>query len=354
MFVHRTWYWAGWSHELKHKPMRRKFLGRHVVLFRDSAGVAHAVDAQCPHRGADLSQGKVVDDCLQCPFHGMMFNTSGLCVEIPSQPPSERIPGNAKVDVFFVKERDGIVWIWMDQQGKPDHEPPGCAVFSPSTKSHSHKYWTRHQKGDFALTIETALEDSHVPFLHKATFAFPKVRVPPYRFEHHAGGRGFTAQYDRNADWWIDTDLPSSRKLRKHVETIGDNQTAEWFMGGHVRQHFGGDTVAGIFVTPCDETHLWFSIASAAANNTMTKKVLNAVGLSGLSLIANKVFDEDEDAIRDLILTDRPGGLERPVFQISDSICSEFRKMYRHYLQQEGREWAVPDAVNREKRRAQI
>ncbi|AWZ00306.1 toluene-4-sulfonate monooxygenase system iron-sulfur subunit TsaM1 [Rhodobiaceae bacterium] len=353
MFVHRTWYWAGWSHDLKSKPVRKKILGRQVLLFRDSTGLVRAMDAMCPHRGADLSKGKIIDDCVQCPFHGMKFNVSGKCIEIPSQPADERIPASARVDVFPIRERDGIVWIWMDHQAVPSHEPPACEVFSPAKKTHAHRYWTRHQEGDFVLTVETALEDSHVPFLHKATFAFPKVRVPPYKFEHHANGRGFTARYDKAAGWWIDTGLPTTRKLQKHVEAIGGNQKAEWFMGGHVRQHFGGGTVAGIFVTPSDERHVWFAIASAAANNTFAKKVVNAMGLSGLGLIANKVFDEDEDAIRDLILTDRPGGLERPVFQISDAICSEFRKMYRHYLRQEGREWAVSDTLHERINQAQ-
>ncbi|MBK9207343.1 MAG: Rieske (2Fe-2S) protein [Anaerolineales bacterium] len=32
----------------------------------------------CPHRGVALSAGKLVDDCIQCPFHGFEYDTSEI------------------------------------------------------------------------------------------------------------------------------------------------------------------------------------------------------------------------------------------------------------------------------------
>ena len=59
--------------------------GLHIALFRDENGEAHAVDAYCPHLGANFAAGgKVVGDCIECPFHGWQFRGSdGKCTKIP-------------------------------------------------------------------------------------------------------------------------------------------------------------------------------------------------------------------------------------------------------------------------------
>lgn len=57
--------------------------GQSVALFRIE-GELHAVDATCPHRGASLGEGVVVDGDVACPWHSFHFdlrtgcNTDGL------------------------------------------------------------------------------------------------------------------------------------------------------------------------------------------------------------------------------------------------------------------------------------
>ena len=43
-------------------------------IWRDAEGTL-AFDLQCPHLGADLSEGRVEDDdTLHCPWHGYVFS----------------------------------------------------------------------------------------------------------------------------------------------------------------------------------------------------------------------------------------------------------------------------------------
>ena len=44
-----------------------------------------AVDAYCPHLGANMAAGGVVKgDCIECPFHGWQFEGhDGTCSSIP-------------------------------------------------------------------------------------------------------------------------------------------------------------------------------------------------------------------------------------------------------------------------------
>ncbi|HUM43749.1 MAG TPA: Rieske (2Fe-2S) protein, partial [Fervidobacterium sp.] len=56
-----------------------KRLNMDLALFRNSRGEIGCVVDQCPHRGAALSKGKVVGDCIKCPFHGLEFDKDGKC-----------------------------------------------------------------------------------------------------------------------------------------------------------------------------------------------------------------------------------------------------------------------------------
>jgi hypothetical protein len=69
--IMNTWYHLLDSDELKAGSVREfRALNRVFVLWRDKEGNAVCQDAFCIHLGANLAVGgKVVDGCLQCPFH---------------------------------------------------------------------------------------------------------------------------------------------------------------------------------------------------------------------------------------------------------------------------------------------
>ncbi len=60
---------------------------RRVALFRH-AGRVHAIDDQCPHQGASLGMGVVLDGEVTCPWHAWHFdlgsgcNTDGLAARV--------------------------------------------------------------------------------------------------------------------------------------------------------------------------------------------------------------------------------------------------------------------------------
>jgi len=61
-----------------------------LLLIRDENGKVSALDAYCPHLGADLRVGgEVVKEkdgsvCVRCPFHGWLFRgRDGVCSRVP-------------------------------------------------------------------------------------------------------------------------------------------------------------------------------------------------------------------------------------------------------------------------------
>ena len=59
--------------------------GQQLAVFRDEKGESHVLDAYCPHMGANIAVGgRVVGDCLECPFHGWQFRgADGKVTKIP-------------------------------------------------------------------------------------------------------------------------------------------------------------------------------------------------------------------------------------------------------------------------------
>lgn len=82
-FTQDQWYVAGFSWELKDKPVARTLLSQPLVFFRDKEGKASALEDRCCHRALSLSLGTLEDGAIRCGYHGLLFNGQGQCQEIP-------------------------------------------------------------------------------------------------------------------------------------------------------------------------------------------------------------------------------------------------------------------------------
>jgi phenylpropionate dioxygenase-like ring-hydroxylating dioxygenase large terminal subunit len=99
----QNWYVAARSSEVRRgKVASYPLLHRRVALYRDSSGTARAMDARCPHLGADLGQGSVEGDDLQCAFHHWRIGPDGRCRQAPDR----------SVRVYQVEERWGLVFFF--------------------------------------------------------------------------------------------------------------------------------------------------------------------------------------------------------------------------------------------------
>ncbi len=115
-----AWYFAAYSDDLEPGDVRPvRYLARDMVLWRGTDGVAHVMDAYCPHLGANLALGGRVDGCdLICPYHWWRFDGDGHNVEIPY---SERTNDKARIHTYPTIERNGFVLFWYHPD--PDVEP---------------------------------------------------------------------------------------------------------------------------------------------------------------------------------------------------------------------------------------
>ena len=95
-----------------------------MVVWAASDGTLNVLDGYCRHMGGDLTQGTVKGDEIACPFHDWRWGGDGKCKAIPY---ARRIPLRARTKKYEAVERNGLLMVWHDPEGKPaDHDvlPP--------------------------------------------------------------------------------------------------------------------------------------------------------------------------------------------------------------------------------------
>lgn len=165
VFVRNAWYVAAWDHEIGRAPFARTILGEPIVLYRKEDGGIVALEDRCCHRFLPLSKGEVKGDCLQCGYHGMVYDGTGACVEIPWQ---DAIPSAARVRAYPVVERHKWVWIWMG--AAEDANPDEITDFHWLDDSGWGAKGTRFHVGcDYRLIVENLLDLTHLAYVHRST-----------------------------------------------------------------------------------------------------------------------------------------------------------------------------------------
>src|SRR3954466_10848198 len=165
MFVRNAWYVAAWDHEVGRSMKRRIILDEPVVLYRTLEGKPVALEDRCCHRQAPLSMGKLLGNIVQCPYHGLQFDTAGACVKIPSQ---DRIPPSARVKSYPTVEKHHWIWIWPGDPAKAD--PALIEDFhwlGDAKWGWGGNYL--HVDANYLLLVENLLDTTHLPFLHPDT-----------------------------------------------------------------------------------------------------------------------------------------------------------------------------------------
>lgn len=155
------WYPVALSEEVPvGTPFATSLLGERVVVYRAGGKVAALRDL-CVHRGTPLSLGWIDGDQLVCAYHGWRYGESGACTRIPSLQEGRPIPPKAKVDAFRAEEKDGLVWIALDEPKDP------IPTWPESDAPGYRRIWTQfHWRANPARALENVMDFAHFPWVH--------------------------------------------------------------------------------------------------------------------------------------------------------------------------------------------
>ena len=212
MFVRNCWYVAGWDSDVTAEgPVARTILNEPIVLYRASDGGLVAFTDRCCHRFAPLSMGRVEGDDLRCMYHGLKFDRTGRCVDIPGQ---DLIPQSACVKTYPVAEKHSWIWVWMGDPARADEAliPPAVGFGDPN--------WTLRRghldyEANYLLINDNLTDFTHLSYVHANSFGAT---------EAFARSRPTVERLDRGVRiWrWMNDGLREDAPTRVHRRADGD------------------------------------------------------------------------------------------------------------------------------------
>jgi nitrite reductase/ring-hydroxylating ferredoxin subunit len=119
--LRRYWHPIAVATDVGDLPQLVKVLGEELVLFRSGAGQFGLLYPRCAHRGTSLLYGRVEEEGIRCPYHGLMFGPEGQCLDVPCEKSPSAVTQKIHQPWYPVVERFGLVFTYM---GPPQLQPP--------------------------------------------------------------------------------------------------------------------------------------------------------------------------------------------------------------------------------------
>ena len=305
------WFQVAYSDELgcgDVEPLR--YFGKELVLARTEDGVARVFDAYCPHLGAHLGFGGVVEgDTIRCPFHAWRFDGSGRCVEVPY---ARRIPPRAGIHAWPTCERNGCVMVWHDRGG----EKPGWEI--PEVPELCDAGWTEPTRREWTVRsctqelAENTVDQAHFRYLH-GTNTVAETELETQDHVLHVVSRSKVATPKGEADGVIDIRTHGfgfgTTRFSGVVETLVVT-TGTPIDADHVHSRPGADHV---------HLRLRFSI----------RKLANADATRGVGKAF--VAEIERQFAQDIPIWENKAHLVRPMLCDGDGPIAELRKWAKQF-----------------------
>jgi phthalate 4,5-dioxygenase len=144
-------------------PLPVRILGEDLVLFRDEDGRPALLGLHCPHRGADLSYGRLEDGGLRCLYHGWLFDRTGQCLEQPGEPADSTFYQRVRHTAYPCVEVNDLILTYMGPG-----EPPLLPAYEFLQADSEHVWATKiFADCNYLQGNEGNIDPQHLSFLHR-------------------------------------------------------------------------------------------------------------------------------------------------------------------------------------------
>ena len=142
-------------------PLPIRILSEDLVLFRDEKDRLGLVGRHCPHRGTDLSYGRIENGGLRCLYHGWLFDIHGQCLEQPAE--RRQFCHTVHLASYPVQEKGGAIWTYMGK-GEPPLIPDFQFLMGPEANRQTFR---TKQMCNWLQGLESSIDPVHTTYLHR-------------------------------------------------------------------------------------------------------------------------------------------------------------------------------------------
>lgn len=308
------------------RPLKRKLCGVDLALWRDAQGVPQLIHAACPHRGADLTKGRLIGGCAQCPYHGWRFDGQGRCTHIPSRPKDAPIPPQFKAEAPRIYSQQGLIWAHLN--ATPDEPPPPLIPALDEAKALRTFWVSRTVEAPWLWWIDNMLDTTHVPYTHAKTYGGSAPIIDQLPITRWPDASGFEANLALETDYSLWTKL-----LHKQRGTFTQSVSIK---------HYMPSTSVFEVNMPGSKRQLLLSLASptdAQRTQVWLGVSRNYLKLPGSDLVGrgfvNQVLREDERLSQTAMLSYDPLNKPLAVSVAADAPSLEFFRLLKRLISRE-------------------
>jgi phenylpropionate dioxygenase-like ring-hydroxylating dioxygenase large terminal subunit len=323
--IPNQWYVILESKEVKHgKPIGLTRFGEKLVAWRDAQGQLSVMRDLCPHRGVALSAGDIRGDCIECPFHGFQFDTTGRCTLIPANGRNAEPPKAMRATAYHAEEVHGLVYVWY---GEPQSSYPPLAFFDTLDDSFSYMTLTDLWKCHYSRAIENQLDVVHLPFVHRNTIGRGNQTLV-----HGPRSRLIPGDNDR-LDLWYDNAVDNGQPPRKPSEMpeTGEHPLIQFYFPNIWHNWLGDKMHIFIAFAPIDDANTLMYIRFY--QKMVTVPVLSHI-FNWISAVGN-FFIERQD--RRVVITQEPKRADLNIGEtliVGDAPIVQYRRHRRELIEQ--------------------
>ena len=228
------WYIVAQSNSLhSHTILQRTVLGEWLVVFRGDDGKPVALRDRCMHRNSRLSQGKVCQGKLQCPYHGWVYDKTGMVVAVPAMGEDFHSLNTRCAIKYDTQEQDGYIYVRLaenpvqefDAFKMPNYKQPGWETVRVINRFHN----------NVTNCAENFIDIPHTASVHPGVFRKPRQQKLEMTVQRCNGSVFAEYRNETSNLGWFSSFLNPKGLHIKHTDSfhMPNITSVEYDMGNH-------------------------------------------------------------------------------------------------------------------------
>jgi len=230
------WYVVSIADRLKsHTVLSRTVLGEWLAIFRGEDGSPVALLDRCMHRHSKLSNGKVEQGKLHCPYHGWVYDQNGKVVAVPAEGENFKMLTSRCAKSYATKEQDGYIYVKLNQTTEADLAPFKMPFYGE-------KGWetvrvVNRFRNDVTNCAENFIDIPHTVSVHPGVFRSPRKQRLDVVVERRHGSVFVDYRNETTNLGWYSRFLNFNQDRIRHTDSfhMPNITSVEYNLGKHRR-----------------------------------------------------------------------------------------------------------------------